>query len=95
MSEQAVAGASARRRTLSGIAVVAAAMIFGLTYSLSATLIALDLAERGLGDTAIGLNAAMQAVGVLVTAPFLPWLVGRFGVHSLMLGAIVVSAPTR
>ena len=94
MIEQAVAGASARRRTLSGAAVVAAAMIFGLTYSLSATLIALDLAERGLGDTAIGLNAAMQAVGVLVTAPFLPWLVGRFGVHSLMLGAIVVSAPT-
>jgi MFS family permease len=94
VSEQTVAGASARHRTLSGAAVVAAAMIFGLTYSLSATLIALDLAERGLGDTAIGLNAAMQAVGVLATAPFLPWLVARFGVHVLMLAAIVVSAPT-
>jgi MFS family permease len=69
------------------------AMLFGLTYSLSTSLIALDLAERGFGDAMIGLNAAMQAIGVLVVAPLLPRLVGRFGVHSMMLAALVATAP--
>ena len=49
-------------------AVIAAAAIFGVTYGLSAPLIALDLAARGFGEVTIGLNAAMHAVGVLVIA---------------------------
>ncbi len=58
-----------RHRLLSSIAVIAAAAIFGLTYGLSAPLIAVDLAARGAGEFLIGLNAAMHAVGVLSIAP--------------------------
>ena len=60
-------------------AVIAAAAIFGVTYGLSAPLIALDLAARGFGEVTIGLNAAMHAVGVLLVAPVLPRLAARFG----------------
>jgi MFS family permease len=77
---------------LARAAVIAVATIFGLTYSLTAPLIALDLAERGLGETAIGLNAAMHAVGVLLTAPLLPRLVARFGARRMVVGALILSA---
>jgi len=56
-----------RRPTyLSTAAVIATASIFGLTYSLTAPLIALQLAQRGYGEFYIGLNAAMHAAGVLL-----------------------------
>ncbi|WP_424813866.1 MFS transporter [Roseococcus sp. YIM B11640] len=77
---------------LARAAVIAVAAIFGLTYSLTAPLIALDLAERGLGETAIGLNAAMHAVGVLLTAPLLPRLVARFGARRMVVTALLLSA---
>jgi MFS family permease len=73
-------------------AVIGAATIFGLTYSLTAPLVALNLAERGLGETMIGLNAAMHAVGVLLVAPILPRLAGRFGSRPLILFALLLTA---
>lgn len=82
--------AGSRRRSL--IAVIGAATIFGLTYSLTAPLVALNLAERGLGETMIGLNAAMHAVGVLLVAPILPRLAGRFGARPLILFALLLTA---
>ena len=93
MTEQALGASSPRNLMLSSAAVVATAMLLGLTYSLSSSLIALDLAERGFGDGMVGLNAAMQAIGVLVIAPLLPRLVGRFGIHSMILAALVTTAP--
>ncbi|HEY8613835.1 MAG TPA: MFS transporter [Roseomonas sp.] len=89
--EQIPAGVS-RSRLLSLTAVIGAATIFGLTYSLTAPLVALNLAERGVGETMIGLNAAMHAVGVLLVAPILPRLAGRFGARSLVLFALVLTA---
>jgi MFS family permease len=77
---------------LSMAAVMLTAMMFGLTYSLSAPLIALDMAQRGIGDALIGANAAMHAVGVLVTALLLPRLVARFGPRRLILTSLVGSA---
>ncbi|TCT07567.1 MFS transporter [Aquabacter spiritensis] len=79
---------------LSRGAVIATAMMFGLTYSLSATLIALDLAERGLDEAVIGANAAMHAVGILATAMVLPRVVAKVGVRPLILGALVLAAVT-
>lgn len=73
-------------------AVIATAMVFGLTYSLTAPLIAFDLAARGLGETVIGANAAMHAVGVLVTALILPRMVALLGPRRLILLSIAVSA---
>lgn len=86
--------ASFARRNVSRIAVVIAASIFGLTYGLSAPLIALELAERGAGEFLIGLNAAMHALGVLVIAPLLPRLALKFGSRALILVALFGSGLT-
>lgn len=75
-------------------AVIATAMVFGLTYSLTAPLIAFDLAERGFGETMIGANAAMHAIGVLVTATVLPRLVAGLGPRRLIFVSIGLSAAT-
>lgn len=77
---------------LSRGAVIATAMMFGLTYSLSAALIALDLAKQNLGETLIGANAAMHALGVLVMAFLLPRIVAAVGVRRLVILALVLSA---
>jgi len=81
-----------KNRLLAQGAVVATATVFGLTYSLSAPLIALDMAELGLGESIIGANAAMHAVGVLIVAPILPSLVARWGARPLVVFALAVAA---
>ena len=73
-------------------AIVATAMVFGLTYSLCATLIALDLAARGLDETVIGVNAAMHAVGVLVMAFLLPRLTAFLGIRRTIVGSLLSAA---
>lgn len=73
-------------------AIIATAMIFGLTYSLSAAALALDLSRRGYSDAFVGANAAMHAVGVLAMAFLLPRLAGRIGTRTLMLAAMAVAA---
>lgn len=92
MSHDPTPGMPASTRLWSRAAVVVTAAIFGLTYSLSAPLIALDLAERGVGDLMIGANAAMHAIGVLVMAAVLPRLATRYGIRPLILAALVVAA---
>ena len=72
-------------------AIIATAMIFGLMYSLSAALIALDLAGRGFSDGVIGANAAMHAVGVLVMALVLPRLATRLGMRPTLIGSLLAS----
>jgi MFS family permease len=67
-------------------------MIFGLTYSLSAALIAQDLAEQGFSEGFIGTNAAMHAVGVLAMAFLLPRCVGWVGMKRMVIGALGVAA---
>jgi len=76
---------------MSRIAVVATAAMFGLTYSLSAPLIAFRLADQGLDETWIGVNAAMHAVGTLLAAPALPLLAAAFGVRRLILSALLLA----
>ena len=83
---------SASKRILSCTAVVVTAAIFGLTYGLTAPLIAVNLAARGAGESLIGLNAAMHAVGVLLIATILPRLTVRFGQRNLIVGALAASA---
>jgi MFS family permease len=73
-------------------AIVATAAIFGLTYGLTAPLIAANLAARGAGESLIGANAAMHAVGVLLIAPILPRLAVKFGQRSLIVIALLLSA---
>lgn len=75
------------------LSVIFSVSVFSLTYGLSAPLIALQLADSGYGETRIGLNAAMHALGVFAVAPFLPQLFRRFSPLTLMcvsLGAIAL-----
>jgi MFS family permease len=88
---QAMSALSARRLWSTG-AVITAAAIFGLTYSLSAPLIAVDLSARGYSGAFIGANAAMHAVGVLLIASFLPRIASSIGARQLTLAALAVSA---
>jgi MFS family permease len=92
VSDPAAAGPHSGTLLFSRAAVVATAAVFGLTYGLTAPLIALDLAEQGFGETLIGANAAMHAVGALVAAPLLPSLVARFGARAMVLGALLLAA---
>lgn len=87
-----LARSSRGRRLVSVGAVIAAATVFGLTYSLSSPLIAVSLKARGYSDTFIGVNAAMHAVGVLLIAPLLPWLAARLGARKLTVAALLLAA---
>ncbi len=70
------------------VAIILTAAIFGLTYGLSAPLIALQLDGAGWSEVAIGANAAMHALGVLLIAPLLPALTARIGVGRTALTAL-------
>ena len=83
---------SARQRVVSTAAVIATASIFGLTYGLTAPLIAANLAAHGAGESLIGANAAMHALGVLLIAPLLPRCAVRFGQRGLIVAALLLSA---
>jgi MFS family permease len=74
----------------SAVVILTAAM-FGLTYGLSAPLIALELAEAGYSESLIGANGAMYAIGVLLAAPYLPRLSQQLGFARLAKGALVAS----
>lgn len=82
--------ADAGGRTRAGLIATAAA--FGLTYGLSAPLIALELDARGVSNLLIGANAAMHAIGVLIIAPQLPHLVARLGLSRTAKLALVLAA---
>lgn len=73
------------------LAVLAAACMFGITYGLASPLIALELHRRGYGETLIGLNAAMQALGILTVAMLLPRLAVRWGLRRVLLGGLVLA----
>ncbi|MDR2669995.1 MAG: MFS transporter [Desulfovibrio sp.] len=83
---------SAPAHTAGRAAVVMTAAVFGLTYSLSAALIAVDLAGMGLDETIIGANASMHAVGVLAMAFLLPKATSVLGMRRAVLTGLAVSA---
>jgi MFS family permease len=69
--------------------IVLVASIFGLSYSLSAPLIAMTLERRGFSSGLIGANAAMHALGVLLIAPAMPAIATRLGARGLAGLALV------
>ncbi|EUM16600.1 hypothetical protein L465_00414 [Enterobacter sp. BIDMC 29] len=72
--------------------VILSVSIFGLTYGISSPLISLKLLNSGATESIIGLNAAMQAVGVFLIAPVLPWLFRRFKAANLMIISLIAIA---
>jgi MFS family permease len=77
--------------TRTSAVVILTAAMFGLTYGLSAPLLALELAEAGYSESLIGANGAMYAIGVLLAAPYLPRLSQQLGFARLAKGALVAS----
>jgi MFS family permease len=71
---------------------VATGMIFGLTYGLSAPLLALTLTQMGFSEGFIGANAAMHAIGVLLIAPLLPRLAWRVGPKLPITAALLAAS---
>lgn len=92
MSATDMSAASETGTLISRIAVILTVAMFGLTYSLSAPLIALEMVARGASQTLVGANAAMHAIGVLVVALVLPGVVSKVGPRRLILLSLVVSA---
>jgi len=78
-----------RRQNL--VAVIAAMAVTALIYGLSLPLLAFVMNARGVDSLWIGLSAAVQSVGIILVAPFLPKHMSRLGPAILMLGAILVS----
>jgi MFS family permease len=78
-----------RRQNL--VAVTAAMAVTALIYGLSLPLLALVMNARGVDNLWIGLSAAVQSVGIILVAPYLPKHMSRQGPAVLMLGAILVS----
>jgi MFS family permease len=78
-----------RRQNL--VAVTAAMAVTSLIYGLSLPLLALVMNAHGIDNLWIGLSAAVQSVGIILVAPYLPAHISRLGPAVLMLGAILVS----
>ena len=74
------------------IAVIFSVTVFSLTYGLSSPLIAFKLLNAGMSESAIGVNAAMHAVGVFLIAPFLPALFRRYPPLTLIVVSLCAIA---
>ncbi len=86
-----IAGLDPVTRRVTLAAVIACISVFGLTYGLTAPLLALLMARQGASDALIGINSAMHAVGILATTFTLPRLAARFGPRRLILAALGVA----
>lgn len=72
--------------------VILTAATFGLTYGLSAPLIALEMADAGYTETIIGTNSAMYAIGVLLVAPLISRLSRRLGFAKLCKASLLAAS---
>nr|WP_199045238.1 MFS transporter [Dyella sp. ASV24] len=84
--------AASGSRRLSLLCVMAAAAVFGLSYSLSSPLIATHLEARGYSDVVIGVNASMHALGVLCMAFVLPRLSLSWSTRTLVVTSLLATA---
>jgi MFS family permease len=88
------AGLPKDRRSLAIGAAITTVTIVGIGLSLSATLLALRLAEKGYSGRAIGLNSAAGGLAMFATAPFVSALARRFGVRQLLILSLLGGASS-
>jgi MFS family permease len=88
VAETAPLAPQARRRALT--AILASLTAAGLTDGTSYPLFSVLLDRAGHSSTVIGLHAAMPILGTIVTAPFIPLLIRRFGVQATMFGSLAL-----
>jgi len=80
----------ARRAGIAGA--IACTTIFALTVGLSFPLLSLVLEHQGISEAAIGINAAMTPLGIVLASPFYPRLIERFGSWQVAIGSLLLSA---
>ncbi len=91
MTVRAAPELSAYERRISIVAVIASITVFGLIIGLTYPLLSLILESQGVGTDMIGMNAAMTAVGVVVSSPINPRLAKRFGVGEFMVYCLLAT----
>ena len=79
-----------RERRQSIAAAISCAAVFGITVAVMAPLISLILEGRGVDRTTIGAMASVPAVALIVTNPFLPAMVRRFGLRPFLYGCLLL-----
>ena len=73
--------------------VIASAGAVGLSIGLVIPLTSIVLEQRGISIMAIGLNATVYSMAVLLTGPFLPAIIHRIGqLKSMLAGALMCGA---
>ncbi|MFK8251089.1 MFS transporter [Ancylobacter terrae] len=77
--------------TRSIAAAIGAISVVGIGLGLSIPLLSIELESRGIARTWIGLNTAMGGIATIVTAPFMPAMVRRFGAGTMLIGAILLA----
>lgn len=86
----AAAPAAAQSDTSSIVAFISAAALVGFATNLSMHLLNLRMQRLGLSEFAIGVSVAIQALGIVVAAPFTKHVIARCGVRqTLIIGALV------
>ena len=81
-----------RRRWQTLLAAIATVTVFGFALGEMFPLLSLIMEHAGLSPAVIGLNTAMQPIGILMSGVIVPPLVARFGAKRVLLWAAVVAA---
>lgn len=74
------------------IAACSAIGVFGLAFGMSAPLLSLLMERQGVSAELIGLNSAMMPLGILLFAPFIPFLSEKFGPRRLAIVAAIITS---
>ncbi len=69
-------------------------LIANLMYSVTLPLLSLTLSRAGYSESLIGFNTIAQPLAALLFAPYIPGLIGRFGVAAVMMVALLVFGGT-
>lgn len=73
-------------------AIIATVSVFAIAQGLSYPLFTFIMTEQGWSPAAIGLSAAMTPLGLIVSAPFVPWVASRVGAGRLAIVCALAAA---
>ena len=89
--DSTVAGITPRQRYLALLGLYASIFAFSISFGGLVPWMALDMEDRGINASLIGLVAAAYPLGVLLMAPFTQRIVRRFGSGNAMIWCTIVA----
>ena len=92
--EATTAGTTQRQRYLALLGLYASIFAFSISFGGLVPWMALDMEDRGINASLIGLVAAAHPLGVMLMAPFTQRIVQRFGSGNAMIWCTVVAIAT-